>query len=108
MVCIMNLGGKVVVIVWFWGGFSFDFFGVFGLVFVKDVFWQCVVDQEDVDFKKEVQDEEVEFDGSVEQQCEEQEVVIWEFGGERWGDWVLKVSGCESWFFFVRIFIGVS
>lgn len=41
----------------------------------KDTVWQSAADQEDVDPKKEAQDEEAESDWSVEQQREEQEAV---------------------------------
>lgn len=52
----------------------------------KDTVWERAADQEDVDPKKEAQDEEAEPDWSVEEQREEQEAVTREPGGERRGD----------------------
>lgn len=58
----------------------------------KDAVWQRAADQEDVDPKKEAQDEKAEPDGRVEQQREEQEAVTREPGGERWGDQAPKAE----------------
>lgn len=52
----------------------------------KDAVWQRAADQEDVDPKKEAQDQETEPDGRVEQQREEQEAVTREPGGKRCDD----------------------
>lgn len=60
--------------------------GTPGSLPAKDTVWQSAADQEDVDPKKEAQDEEAEPDWSVEQQREEQEAVTREPGGERRGD----------------------
>lgn len=86
MVRTTNLGTQAVVTSRPRAGPSPDPPGIPGLLPAKDAVWQSAADQEDVDPKKEPQDEEAEPDGSVEQQREEQEAVTREPGGERRGD----------------------
>lgn len=86
MVRTTNLGTQAVVTARPPAGPSLDPPRVPGSEPAKDAVWQRAADQEDVDPKKQAQDEEAEPYRRVEQQREEQEAVTREPRCERRGD----------------------